>query len=200
MTSRDRALDDLQFIRDTMERSTPLTCVSGIGLVLMGVTAVATSYVAALNYSVEWYLNVWTVEAMLGCSIGFGAMWVKARRSRASVFSGAGKRFVLSLGPPIIAGVLLSEAIYLGDHLHLMPGTWLTLYGVGIVTGGAFSIRPIPVMGVAFMVLGALSLFLPEGSFDVAWGIMTTQDLLLATGFGGLHIVFGGLIVARYGG
>ena len=67
---------------------------------------------------------------------------------------------------------------------------WLILYGVAVITGGAFSVNVVPLMGVSFMVLGAAALFSPQ-----EW-----SNLYMGLGFGGLQIVFGAIIARRYGG
>src|SRR5205085_10937906 len=91
-------------------------------------------------------------------------------------------------------GVLTVALWYAGERdvalRNLVPGMWLLLYGTAVVTGGSFSVRVVPLMGYAFMVLGCVALALPLGW---AW-------LLLGAGFGGLHIVFGYEIGRKHGG
>ena len=96
----------------------------------------------------------------------------------------------MSFAPPLLAGGVLTAVLYRHGLGAAMPGVWLLLYGAGVVTGGAFSVRIVPVMGCCFMVCGALALLAPAG-----W-----SNLLLAFGFGGMHVFFGLLIARRYGG
>src|SRR5467141_3478784 len=106
------------------------------------------------------------------------------------ILSGPGRRFGLSFLPPMVVGGLLTVALYRAGLWHALPGTWLLLYGTGFVTGGAFSVRIVPLMGICFMLVGALAL-----SGRRAWG-----NGLMAAVFGGLHIGFGIIIARRYGG
>jgi hypothetical protein len=114
----------------------------------------------------------------------------KARQARIGLMSRPGRRFVLGLVPPLAAGALLTYALFVAGERALLPGLWLLLYGTAVVTGGAFSVRIVPVMGLGFMALGALALFAPAG-----WG-----DGFLAAGFGGLNLLFGLYIARRHGG
>jgi len=185
-----RAMDDLSFIRRTMERATAFTAVPGWGGVAMGVTALIAAAVAEQGATPAQWILPWLVASVVALLIGGWAMAVKARRAGTTVFSYSGRRFVLSFLPPLAVGALLTAALAQAGFHQALPGTWLLLYGSGVVTGGAFSVRAVPIMGICFMLLGVTALFGPPG-----WG-----NALMAAGFGGLHLVFGLLIARRYGG
>ena len=185
-----RAMDNLRFIRETMECATAFTAVSGWGQVAIGVTALAASFIAARQSSTKASLVVWGTEALLSLAIASGAMNWKARRAGVPLLSGPGRKVALGLAPPLFAGALLTIVLYRAGQSDLLPGMWLLLYGTGVVTGGTFSVKIVPVMGLCFILLGIGALFYPT-----SW-----ENILMAVGFGGLHIFFGVVIARRHGG
>jgi hypothetical protein len=185
-----RAMDNLSFIRRTMERTTSFTAVPGWGGVAMGITALGAAALAHAHRGTPAWLATWLVAAAIALAIGGGMMAAKARRAGTSVFSYSGRRFVLSYVPPFLVGLLLTLVLVRHGVEAALPGTWLLLYGTGVVTGGAYSVRAVPLMGLCFMGVGAFALFAPP-----VWG-----DALMALGFGGLHIGFGLVIARRHGG
>ena len=185
-----QAMDNLRYIRDTMESAAAFTAVPGWGGVAMGVSAVCAAGLAARTHGPGEWLGVWLSDAVLASLVGGVTMVRKARGAGQSVSSGAGRRFLLGLAPPIVAAVVLTAVLVRAGTVSAIPGTWLLLYGVGVMAGGAFSVRLVPLLGALFMLLGAAAFVLPQ-----AWG-----DALLALGFGGLHVVFGLVIARRYGG
>ncbi len=184
------AMYNLQFIRETMERAGSFTAVPGWGGVAIGVSALAATAVAGRQPTLERWLGTWLLEAAFAFGIAVLAIKRKANATKGPLFSGPARRFVLSFAPPLAVGGLLTAVLYRAGVPSAIPGTWLLLYGTGVVTGGAFSVRVVPVMGLCFMLLGAVALFCP-----FAWG-----TAFLAAGFGGLHLAFGIVIARRYGG
>jgi hypothetical protein len=186
----DRALDNLRYIRETMERSGAFTAVPGWGGVLLGLTALAAAWIAARQPAPEGFLGVWLAEGMLAIGIGIASVVLKSRAAKQALWTGAARKFLFGFLPAMVAGAALTGALYRAGAAAVIPGLWLMLYGVGVLTGGAFSVRIVPVMGMCFLAHGLATLFAPA-----AWG-----NAMLAAGFGGLHIVFGWIIARRYGG
>ena len=186
----DRAIDNLKFIRETMERSTAFTAVPGYGGILMGVTAVAAAYIAHTQPDLRDSLTTWLVEAGLAFAIGMLAMWQKSKIAGQSLISAPARKFALSFAPPLIAGVVITLGLWRYGQFYVLPPVCMLSYGAAVVCGGAFSARVVPVMGWCFMVLGTIAFALP-----ISYG-----NLMMALSFGGLHIIFGAIIARRYGG
>jgi len=185
----DRASDNLRYIRETMERAGSFTAVPGWGGVVMGVSALGASFLASTMRTRELWFAVWMGEAALAFSIGFYSMVRKAKTARVFL-KGPGRSFALSLCPAMAAGLVLTAVLYRYGIFSLLPGLWMLLYGVAVVSAGSNSVRVVPVQGVSFMVLGALALAVGPG-----WA-----NYSMAMGFGVLHIIFGAVIARRYGG
>lgn len=185
-----RAADHLRYIRETMESAAEFTAVPGWGGVAMGATALAAAFLASRQNSPRAWLIVWLAEVFVAIAIAAPAAATKARRANSSLFRGPGRKFTLSFAPPIIVGGLLTLALFQFGAVSVLPGVWLLLYGTAIVTGGAFSVRAVPIMGLCLMALGAAALFAPA-----TWG-----NLFMAAGFGIVQIGFGVWIALRYGG
>jgi hypothetical protein len=182
--------DDLRFIRDTMERSAAFTAVSGVGYIALGLTALGSAWLASRQTSPFSWLRVWLAEGLLAVVIGLLTSTWKANRRGLPLFSGPARKVALGLAPPLVAGGFLTFLLLRAGLFSALPATWLLLYGAGIMTGGAFSVAIVPVMGLCFMLLGGLAVLAPA-----AWG-----NGFLAAGFGGLHIIFGLYIARRHGG
>lgn len=186
----DHARDNLRFIRETMERAGSFTAVPGGGGVAIGITALGAAVIASRQGSSRAWLAAWLIEAAIAIVIAGWTMFSKARETAVSLAAGPARRFAYSFAPPVFVAAFLTLILFRIGEVGLLPGVWLLLYGAAVVTGGAFSIRVVRLMGLCFMVIGTVALFCPP-----SWG-----DALLAAGFGGFHILFGALIARKYGG
>jgi hypothetical protein len=183
-------MDNLRYIRETMERATAFTGIPGWGEVAIGGSALVATFVAAKQTSFKVWLAVWIAEGLISVLIAGWSMDRKARAVGMPLMSGPGRKAVFSLSPPIIAGALLTIVLVRARLTSAIPGSWLLLYGTGVVTGGMFSVPAVPLMGLCFMFLGASALFAPPAF----------SDWFMGAGFGGLHLIFGVIIARKYGG
>ena len=184
------AMDNLRFIRSAMESSASFTSVPGLGGVVVGLTGLFAGILVSLPSLSSHWLTIWVIAATVALIQGGLFMSRKARSQGVRLSRGVARRFLFSVTPPLVAASILTVALDDTSAERMIPGLWLLLYGSGVVSGGTFSVRPVPVMGACFMVLGLTALIAPA----------TWSNALLTVGFGGLHIVFGSLIARRYGG
>jgi hypothetical protein len=186
----DRAMDDLRYIRETMERSGSFTHVSGLGVIVMGLSAIAAAFVAWGAQDLWFWMGVWSGAAVVAFASAIYLMDRKSRAEGMTLLTGPGRKFAWNVVPPLVVGAGLTTACLQAGAVSLLPGSWLMLYGAAVVAAGSHSVRPVPVMGVSFMAVGLAALLGPP-----AWG-----DAFMAAGFGGLHLAFGLVIWRRHGG
>ena len=185
-----QAIDNLSFIRNAMENAGSFTAVPGVGGMLMGATALLAGFSAHMSRSPAAWLAIWSAEALLALLIALAFSYRKAMRGGVRLLSRPFRRFALAMAPSVLAGTILTLVLYRESGTRLLPALWLLLYGAGISSGGAFSVRIVPIMGSSFLLLGALA----------ALSSPNWAEALMALGFGGLHLVFGFLIARRHGG
>ena len=186
----ERAMEDLRFIRKTMERSGSFTAVPGWGGVAIGALALPAAWFASQQPTPQRWLAVWMATAVIAAIIAAGTLVLKSRRFGAPLATGPGRKFLMSFLPPVGAAIALTVALFPHDAFALLPGLWMLCYGAAVISAGTFSVGAVPLLGIGFMWLGTLVLATPP-----AWA-----DAWMAAGFGGLHIGFGLWIARRHGG
>jgi hypothetical protein len=185
---KDHALDQLRVIRETMERAGAFTAVPGWGGAAIGVSALLTGMMAPPSASRRW-MTAWLIDAAVAAAIGFAALVHKARRTRTALSGAPARRFALAFAPALIAAAVFTLVIARDGRFVWLPGCWLLLYGAAVTSGGALSARPVPLMGAAFMALGA-----------AAFAVPAMGPVLMIAGFAGVQIAFGIWIGVKYGG
>jgi hypothetical protein len=173
-----------------MDHSAQFTDVPGVGMMLIGGTALIAAWLAAAAESTVLWLAIWGFEMVLAVSIGLVAVALKARSQGTEVFATPVRRFLRGMIPPLAAGAVLALFSVRAGLVGDLPGMLLLLYGTALLTGGVHSLGLVRVQGLCFMALGAVTLFLRPEAGDAA----------MALGFGGFHVAFGGVIARRYGG
>ena len=160
----------LRYIRSSMESAASLAVPGSTGFAsgIVGLLAAVAASIPALQ---PYWLIVWLLAAVIAASVG-GVLLFRQTPFR---------RFAIGLLPSLFAGAVLTAVLWSSANFHAIPGTWLLLYGCGLIAASTASTRTIGILGGAFVAFGLLA-FLSPASWHVP---------LLGAGFGGLHILFG---------
>ncbi len=185
-----RAERELEFIRRTMERTSGFTAVPGWGGVGMGTVGLAAAALAPRQATTRAWLATWLLAAGVAFALGVFSIARKAARAGVDLLGHAARSFAAALVPALAVGALLTAILYRAGQSDLLPGVWLSLYGVGVAAAGAFSVPAVPIQGACLIGLGAIALVVPR----------LADPWLLGLGFGFLQIGFGFHIARRHGG
>src|SRR5688572_2879143 len=123
-----RAMDNLRFIRETMEAAGTFTAVSGWGQVVIGLTAIAAALIAGrFQGSSEWVL-VWAAEAFLALAISVWFMYNKAKSASLPLLTGSARKLLFSFTPVGVVGMVVTVAAMQRGLYGMLPGLWMLLY------------------------------------------------------------------------
>ena len=184
------AVENLRYIRSTIDAVHTFTTVPGKGCIAMGLTALVAVGVESIPQLAQHWLAVWVGAAIVACGSALWFMEQKARAQGLSLRRAVARRFFMTMAPAFLAGAILTAALAGQVDRELITGMWLLLYGAGLAACGLFAIPAVFTAGIAFMALGTATLWLPPGS----------AAIVLALGFGGIHVALGVTIMRHHGG
>jgi hypothetical protein len=201
--------EDLQTIREIMERSSKFLSLSGLSGIFAGVCALIGASIAwfiildsgHLQYSenlsgpggsftsgFRFYL---ALDAMLVLAFAvLGAFYFskrKARKAGEHFWTNSTQRLLVHLMIPLVTGGIFTLLLVLRDNLELVAPVMLIFYGLSLVNAGKFTLGEIHYLGLTQIVLGILA------------GLFVNHGLLFwAIGFGLMHIVYGTVMYYRH--
>ncbi len=203
MAPLDEAREHLRVIRQTMERSTKYSTLSGLSGVLIGLVAIVGVWLTHLisppdSILEAWLLSpgyplhvgiIWLAVLALAIAIDFVANKRRAARVGKTVMSPIGGHIILAALPAFFGGAVLTYFLLQHNLAFSVWGVWMLCYGLAICAVGLFSVKPVSVLGGAFVLAGAVTLLLPPSA----------QLPMMALTFGGFHIGYGILMARRHG-
>jgi hypothetical protein len=197
----EEARENLRVIRQTMERSTKYSTLSGLSGVLIGLTAIVSVVVTSrvLHGKTDAHQSVqsaysslgllWLVTLAVAVGIEFACNKRRASHIGKRVASPLGAHIIVAALPAFVAALALTAFFALHGLAALVWGIWMLTYGLAICAVGLFSVRPVSYLGAAFVLAGAVTLLLPASS----------QLFMMGLTFGGFHVVYGVLMGRKHG-
>lgn len=189
-------IDDLRFIRSTMERSSKFLTLSGISGVAAGIVAIIGAFFAYkivysdLSFTGNSLIDmiiVATVVLVLAVGLGFYFSLRKAKQVGEKLWNSITIQIFKDGCIPLLAGGIFCFILIVDHSSHLVTASMLVFYGLALINFGARSYRDIRILGACEIVLGVIAGFLPE------YGL-----LLWTVGFGILHIIYGTFMYLKY--
>ncbi len=192
--AQSEALRALAEIRSVVDRTTRYSTFSALSGFLTGAAALIGS--GGCGYFAKFpgaraedksFVYVWAGVFAFCAMQHLLLTWLKARSRGEVAWTPIARTALLALLGPGMAGILISAIVIFQLQYDRLAELWLLLYGCGLWAVSFFAPLFLRWLGAAFMILGAL-----------AWKDHETPGLWLGLGFGGLHLIFGTIVLARY--
>lgn len=179
---------DLERIRTLMDRATEYSHLSGVSVLLsgaLGLAGVAACRLAGADFGLPAQARtlglVWGAVFVLASLQGAAFSVANARRKAEPAWSPLTRQVVVAMLPALFVGAALTGYGLESGQLDLLPPCWMLAYGSSLMGLGLFAGPRIRWTAVAFLALGASSLFLWKDR-----GLVT-----MSASFGGLHLLLG---------
>ncbi|WP_298648400.1 hypothetical protein [uncultured Proteiniphilum sp.] len=193
----NEAVEAVKEIRGMMEKSSRFLSFSGTSAILIGLYALAGTFVAyGILSSVkdipgEFSRPVWvtivpdiTLLALIVFALSLSTILFfsarKARKMGHSFISGPAYRTFLNFFLPLTVGGIFSVALLMGENIGIIAPAMLLFYGLSLINASKYTYGSIFWLGCCELLLGLICAFFP-GKGLLLWSI----------GFGVLHIVYG---------
>ena len=205
-TNKTNPKDDLQAIRDIMERSTRFLSLSGLSGIFAGVCALIGAagawwfnpdahHAQPDGDTFGWLFSGFGLYLVLDAALvlifaAIGAAYFsyrKARKTGQQFWNLSAKRLLIHLLIPLVSGGFFTLILVFQHHVELVASVMLIFYGLSLVNAGKFTFGEIHYLGLTEIFLGILA------------GLYLQYGLLFWTiGFGVMHIVYGSVMYYRH--
>jgi hypothetical protein len=210
MEKRNQHLEQITEIRNIMDKSTRFISLSGLSGVVAGIAALVGAWLAYRYFGYNYYypemaefifrqdgvMEQDTLQflllngvGVLAVAIGFGSIFTfrKARKEGQRVWDRSGKRMILNLMIPLVAGGIFTLILLYHGLVFLVPSATLIFYGLALLNASRYTLEDIRYLGITEIVLGLIA------AFYIGYGL-----LFWAIGFGVLHIVYGIIMYVKH--
>lgn len=201
---KEKYIEDLQDIRQTMSRASRFISLSGLSGISTGIIAIIGALVAYVfifkehDYLVDYSVNLppehltnllliasGTLILSIGCAIVFTK--TKTKRQYKHVWNQQAQRLLIHLAIPLVTGGLLCLMFLIKGYVGFLCPLTLIFYGLALLNGSKYTIPELRNLGLIEIFLGLLAFQF------IAYGL-----LFWALGFGFIQIVYGMIVQKKY--
>lgn len=202
---KQKYLDDIQEIKQMMERSSRFISLSGMSGILAGIFALGASFIAYVtvygkpdnlqyfndNLSRQSVFILLTIAAAtLLLSIGAGIIFTsrQVQKDNRKLWDFQTKRLIINLLIPLSVGGILCLILLVKGFIGLIAPLTLIFYGLALVNASKYTLSEVRSLGILEILTGLMAVYF------VGLGLF-----FWATGFGIFHIIYGIYMQRKYG-
>lgn len=200
MNEQQQSLEELQHIKQMMEKSSRFISLSGLSGIAAGTVAILgaligakmiSDYVNETGISYDTLVTELIVVAItvvaLALVSGFVFTYLRSKKNGVSIWGATTYRLVLNLAIPLVAGGFLLLRLMQLQYVSLIAPGCLLFYGLALVNASKYTLGEVRYLGYCELILAIVNLWVPAHGL-IFWTI----------GFGLLHIIYGIIMWRKY--